>query len=72
MFGEEVSATMDVVMESCRTDSGLLQIIASDDGGYRIAVNGQPIACFYWRPDELESCRRTFQRLCGKPDRLCN
>lgn len=66
MFGEKMARTMDPVLESCRTDSGVLQIVVCEDGGYQIAENGEPIACFYWKRTELESCRRTFRRLCDQ------
>lgn len=71
MFGEKMVRIRDSVLESCRTESGLFQIIACEDGGYQIAVNGEPIACFYWKQGELESCQRTFVRLCNDKTRSC-
>jgi hypothetical protein len=70
MFGEMTAGTMDSVLQSCRTDSGLFQIIICSDGGYQIAIDGEPIACFYWKRGELDSCRRTFARLTGGPERV--
>ena len=60
---------MDAALSRRRKDSLQFEIVPQDDGGYRLAVNGEVISCFYWASDELEKCVRTLERLAKSGDR---
>ena len=60
--------TRGSVLTARRVGSDVYELMSLDDGGYGIAVNGQAIACFHWKSDELDDCMRTLGRLAVKDD----
>lgn len=56
----------EVLVTKRRSSDEVLELIASADGGYRIAVNGEVLGCFYWKKNEYEDCVRTFDRLANR------
>lgn len=61
----------EVVLTAHRANWGTLEVVAYEDGGYGLVLNGELLSCFHWNNHELEDCLATVRRLIG-PQGSCS
>jgi hypothetical protein len=57
----------EVVLAARRTNWGEVQVVALEEGGYGMALDGEVVGCFHWTDAELNDCLATVKRLARTP-----